>query len=60
MTDLSGYASPYNWKSDYVTRSQKPKQVEFQDLTLEGDAEEMAGVTISEANKRQRAREADD
>ena len=56
MTDLSGYASPYNWKSDYVTQSQKPKQVEFQDLTLEGDAEEMAGVTISEANKLELAR----
>jgi isopropylmalate/homocitrate/citramalate synthase len=51
MTDISGYASPYNWESQYVTQSKKPSRVMFHDLTLEGDGEEMAGVTISEPNK---------
>jgi isopropylmalate/homocitrate/citramalate synthase len=56
MTDLSGYASPYNWQSDYVKQSKKPKQIMFHDLTLEGDGEEMAGVTISVENKVELAR----
>lgn len=56
MTDFSGYASRYNWQSDYVNQSKKPKQIMFHDLTLEGDGEEMAGVTISVENKVELAR----
>ena len=51
MTDFSAYASPYNWESDYVRTAKKPRRVLLHDLTLEGDGEEMAGVTISESNK---------
>jgi isopropylmalate/homocitrate/citramalate synthase len=51
MTDLSRYGSPYNWMSNTVIHSQKSDSVIINDLTLQGDAEEMAGVLISEADK---------
>jgi len=60
VTDLSVFASPYNWESEYLKSSTPPEHVLFHDLTLEGDGEEMAGVTISEANKIELAKRLDD
>ena len=51
MTKLARYGSPYNWMSDTVNNSNKRDAVIINDLTLQGDAEEMAGVQIAEADK---------
>ena len=44
---LTRYGSPYNWQPEIVRKAKKPKRVEIHDLTLEGDAEEMAGVRFT-------------
>jgi isopropylmalate/homocitrate/citramalate synthase len=41
----------YNWLPESVKRSKEKDTIIIDDLTLEGDCEEMAGVTISEADK---------
>lgn len=51
MTELARYGSPYNWMSDTVNHSNKHDSIIINDLTLQGDAEEMAGVRITEADK---------
>jgi isopropylmalate/homocitrate/citramalate synthase len=47
MPALTQYASPYNWLHDAVKESRKPQTAIIHDLTLEGDAEEMAGVKFT-------------
>jgi isopropylmalate/homocitrate/citramalate synthase len=51
MSELARFGSPFNWQSDYFHLSRRPEAVVVHDLTLESDGEEMAGVTISDANK---------
>jgi methanogen homocitrate synthase len=45
------YASLYNWLPESVKKSQKKDTVLIDDLTLEGECEEMAGITLSEMDK---------
>ena len=51
MTDLTSYASPYNWMALSAKLPKKPRAVAIHDLTLEGDGEEMAGTRLSEADR---------
>jgi isopropylmalate/homocitrate/citramalate synthase len=51
MSDLTRYASPYNWLAPAARSEKKPAKVAIHDLTLEGDGEEMAGVMMSEADR---------
>ncbi|MFC1803209.1 hypothetical protein ACFL0D_04490, partial [Thermoproteota archaeon] len=51
MSDFSKYGSPLNWLPEYIQKSKKKDTVIIDDLTLEGDCEEMAGTYISEADK---------
>ncbi|MFC1802495.1 hypothetical protein ACFL0D_00850 [Thermoproteota archaeon] len=51
MMELKEIGSMYNWIPDYVTKSKKKDRIIIDDMTLEGDCEEMAGITISEADK---------
>jgi homocitrate synthase NifV len=51
MSDLTRYASPYNWLAPAARSEKKPAKVAIHDLTLEGDGEEMAGVMLSEADR---------
>jgi methanogen homocitrate synthase len=45
------YASLYNWLPESIKNSKKKNTVIIDDLTLEGECEEMAGITISETDK---------
>ncbi|MFC1803729.1 hypothetical protein ACFL0D_07175 [Thermoproteota archaeon] len=51
MIELKEMGSMWNWVPDYVTKSKKKDRIIIDDMTLEGDCEEMAGITISEADK---------
>lgn len=51
MSDLSRHASPYNWLAASAKSPKQPERIVIHDLTLEGDAEEMAGVSIAESDK---------
>lgn len=51
MPVLTKYASPYNWLHDAAKDSSKPKTATVHDLTLEGDAEEMAGIKFTHSER---------
>ena len=51
MSDLTRCASPYNWLAPLAKSAKIPATVKIHDLTLEGDGEEMAGVTMTEADR---------
>ena len=56
---LKEHASPYNWEPEAIRRLEGGRRIVVQDLTLEGDGEEMAGLFLSEADKLEIARELD-
>ena len=47
MPALTQYGSLYNWLHESVKETNKPQAAIIHDLTLEGDAEEMAGVRFT-------------
>ena len=51
MQTLTKFSSPYNWLSSSNLPLKKSDRIQIHDLTLDPDAEEMAGVTISGTNK---------
>lgn len=51
MSDFSEYGSRYNWLANSVREFKRKDTVIIDDLTLEGDGEEMAGVAISDEDK---------
>ena len=51
MQTLTKFSSPYNWLSSSNLPLKKSDRIQIHDLTLDPDAEEMAGVTISENYK---------
>ena len=51
MSDFSEYGSRYNWLANSVRDFKRKGTVIIDDLTLEGDGEEMAGVAISDKDK---------
>ncbi|MFC1803386.1 hypothetical protein ACFL0D_05405 [Thermoproteota archaeon] len=51
MMDIKEIGSLYNWVPDYIAKSKKKDRIIIDDMTLEGDCEEMAGITISEEDK---------
>ena len=51
MQTLTKFSSPYNWLSSSNLPLKKSDRIQIHDLTLDPDAEEMAGVTISGNNK---------
>ena len=51
MLTLTKFSSPYNWLSSSNLPLKKSDRIQIHDLTLDPDAEEMAGVTISGNNK---------
>ena len=51
MSDFSEYGSRYNWLANSVRDFERKDTVIIDDLTLEGDGEEMAGVAISDEDK---------
>lgn len=57
MKSLANCSSPYNRMSPIISSLETNDEIRIHDLTLEADAEEMAGVTISEAHKIAIARE---
>ena len=57
---LKDRASPYNWEPEEIRRLDGGRRIVVQDLTLEGDGEEMAGVFLSEADKIEIARSLDE
>jgi isopropylmalate/homocitrate/citramalate synthase len=46
MIELKEIGSMYNWIPDYIAKSKKKDRIIIDDMTLEGDCEEMAGITI--------------
>lgn len=51
MSNFSEYGSRYNWLANSVREFKRKDTVIIDDLTLEGDGEEMAGVAISDEDK---------
>jgi isopropylmalate/homocitrate/citramalate synthase len=51
MSEITRYASPYNWLALSARSAEKPASVAIHDLTLEGDGEEMAGAKLSEQDR---------
>src|SRR5262245_48516273 len=51
MADLKQFASPYNWLAPAAKSAKGPATIEIHDLTLEGDGEEMAGVSMTETDR---------
>ena len=56
MTEFARYGSPYNWLPAEVGPPGQRPAAFIHDLTLEGDGEEMAGVSLSLENKLEIAR----
>ena len=56
---LEKHGSRYNWAPEAIRRLDPGHRIVIQDLTLEGDGEEMAGLYLSEADKIAIARELD-
>jgi len=56
VTEFARYGSPYNWLPDAVGPPGQRGAAFIHDLTLEGDGEEMAGVSISTEDKLEIAR----
>ena len=56
---LKEHASPYNFEPEAIRRLEGGRRIVVQDLTLEGDGEEMAGLFLCEADKIEIARELD-
>ena len=56
---LKEHASPYNWEPESIRRMEAGRRIVVEDLTLEGDGEEMAGLYLGEADKIEIARELD-
>ena len=48
---LKANGSPYNWAPEAIRRLDSRRRIVIQDLTLEGDGEEMAGLYLSGADK---------
>ena len=56
---LKEHGSRYNWAPEAIRRLDPSHRIVIQDLTLEGDGEEMAGLCLSEADRVAIARELD-
>ncbi len=56
---LKAHGSPYNWAPEAIRRLDSSRPIIIQDLTLEGDGEEMAGLYLSEPDKIAIARQLD-
>ena len=56
---LKEHASPYNWEPESIRRMEAGRRIVLEDLTLEGDGEEMAGLYLAEADKIEIAKELD-
>ena len=57
---LKAHGSPYNWAPEAIRRLDPSHRIVIQDLTLEGDGEEMAGLYLSEGDKIAIARQLDE
>ena len=60
MKTLKEHGSLYNWASESIRRLSPSHRLIVQDLTLEGDGEEMAGLYLSEPDKIAIARQLDE
>ena len=60
MKTLKEHGSPYNWAPESIRRLPPGHRIIVQDLTLEGDGEEMAGLQLSEGDRIAIARQLDE